>query len=140
MAIYSSILAWRIPMDKGAWQATIHVVAESPSICNNKWTCKTLNQSHINPVNSMPVFSSNFIVFNIISQFCYSVPLYLFPFTPILTFSLPTILVSEILHLGLLRLLNSMPIPLLSPPPFISLQFFNNEFLKRPGQMSNSSS
>ena len=29
MAIHSSILAWRIPMDRGAWWATVHSVAES---------------------------------------------------------------------------------------------------------------
>ena len=29
MAIYSSILAWRIPMDRGAWQATVHRTAKS---------------------------------------------------------------------------------------------------------------
>ena len=29
MATHSSILAWRIPMDRGAWQATVHVVAKS---------------------------------------------------------------------------------------------------------------
>ena len=29
MATYSSILAWRIPMDRGAWQATDHGVAKS---------------------------------------------------------------------------------------------------------------
>ena len=29
MATYSSILAWRIPMDRGAWWATVHGVAES---------------------------------------------------------------------------------------------------------------
>ena len=29
MASHSSILAWRIPMDRGAWQATIHGIAES---------------------------------------------------------------------------------------------------------------
>ena len=29
MAIHSSILAWRIPMDRGAWQATVHGVAKS---------------------------------------------------------------------------------------------------------------
>ena len=29
MATHSNILAWRIPMDTGAWQATIHGVAKS---------------------------------------------------------------------------------------------------------------
>ena len=29
MATHSSILAWRIPMDRGAWWATVHRVAES---------------------------------------------------------------------------------------------------------------
>ena len=28
MAIHSSILAWRIPMDRGAWQAIVHGVAK----------------------------------------------------------------------------------------------------------------
>ena len=28
MATHSSILAWRIPMDRGAWQATIHGVTK----------------------------------------------------------------------------------------------------------------
>ena len=28
MATHSSILAWRIPMDRGAWWATVHGVAE----------------------------------------------------------------------------------------------------------------
>ena len=27
MATHSSILAWRIPMDRGAWQAAVHRVA-----------------------------------------------------------------------------------------------------------------
>ena len=27
MAAHSSIPAWRIPMDRGAWQATVHGVA-----------------------------------------------------------------------------------------------------------------
>ena len=27
MATHSHILAWRIPMDSGAWQATVHGVA-----------------------------------------------------------------------------------------------------------------
>ena len=29
MATHSSILAWRIPMDRGAWQAIVHEVAKS---------------------------------------------------------------------------------------------------------------
>ena len=29
MATHSSILAWKIPMDRGAWQATIHRIAKS---------------------------------------------------------------------------------------------------------------
>ena len=29
MATHSSILAWRIPMDRGAWQSTVHGVAKS---------------------------------------------------------------------------------------------------------------
>ena len=29
MATHSSILAWRIPMDRGAWQATVHGVAKT---------------------------------------------------------------------------------------------------------------
>ena len=28
MATHSSILAWRIPMDRGAWQATVHRIAK----------------------------------------------------------------------------------------------------------------
>ena len=29
MATHSSILAWRNPMDRGAWRATVHGVAKS---------------------------------------------------------------------------------------------------------------
>ena len=29
MATYSSVLAWRIPMDSGAWWITVHVVTKS---------------------------------------------------------------------------------------------------------------
>ena len=29
MATYSSTLAWSIPMDRGAWWATVHRVSES---------------------------------------------------------------------------------------------------------------
>ena len=30
LATHSSILAWRIPMDRAAWQATVHGVSKSP--------------------------------------------------------------------------------------------------------------
>ena len=29
MTTQSSVLAWRIPMDRGAWQATVHGLAKS---------------------------------------------------------------------------------------------------------------
>ena len=29
MATHSTILAWRIPVDRGAWQATVHGVSKS---------------------------------------------------------------------------------------------------------------
>ena len=31
MATHSTIPAWRIPMERGAWQATVHGVRESDS-------------------------------------------------------------------------------------------------------------
>ena len=41
MAIHSTILAWRIPMDRGAWQATIHGVAKSQTpLSNSAHTCR----------------------------------------------------------------------------------------------------
>ena len=35
MATHSSILAWRIPMDRGAWWATVHRVAKSQTQLSN---------------------------------------------------------------------------------------------------------
>ena len=36
MATHSSILAWRIPLDRGAWWAIVHGVTESDMIDNDK--------------------------------------------------------------------------------------------------------
>ena len=41
MATQSSILGWRIPMDRGAWGATVHRVAQSHT------RLKQLNTAHI---------------------------------------------------------------------------------------------
>ena len=37
MAIHSSNLAWRIPMDRGAWQAIVHGItkSKSDSLCDH---------------------------------------------------------------------------------------------------------
>ena len=35
MATYSSILAWRMPMDRGAWWATVHGVTKSQTRLSN---------------------------------------------------------------------------------------------------------
>ena len=35
MATHSSILAWRIPMDREAWQATVHGVTKSQTRLGN---------------------------------------------------------------------------------------------------------
>ena len=35
MAIHSRILAWRIPRDRGSWQATAHEVAKSQTRLSN---------------------------------------------------------------------------------------------------------
>ena len=42
MANHSSLLAWRIPMDRGAWRAPVHEVAKS-------WT--QLNKAHSTTVS-----------------------------------------------------------------------------------------
>ena len=35
MAAHPSILAWRIPIDRGAWRATVHRVAQSRTQLSN---------------------------------------------------------------------------------------------------------
>ena len=35
MAAHSRILAWRIPMDRGAWQATVHGVTEGQTLLSD---------------------------------------------------------------------------------------------------------
>ena len=42
MATHSSILAWRIPMDSGAWWATLHRVAKDQTQMKRLGTCAHL--------------------------------------------------------------------------------------------------
>ena len=41
LATHSSILAWRIPMDRGAWQTRVHGVTKSQIPLNDKEQCST---------------------------------------------------------------------------------------------------
>ena len=44
MAIHSRIIAWKNPMDRGAWQATVHGVAKSQTqLSNFTFTFKKVN-------------------------------------------------------------------------------------------------
>ena len=36
MATHSNILAWRIPMDRGAWRAAVHGVTKSQTRLSNR--------------------------------------------------------------------------------------------------------
>ena len=35
-ATYSNVVAWRIPMDRGAWQAVVHGVAKRQTLLSDK--------------------------------------------------------------------------------------------------------
>ena len=43
MTTHSSILAWRIPMDRGAWQATVHGVTNSQTPRATKCSAACIN-------------------------------------------------------------------------------------------------
>ena len=48
MVTHSSILAWRIPVDRGAWRATVHGVAKSQTRLSNSAqhsSCLTISSS-----------------------------------------------------------------------------------------------
>ena len=38
MAMHSSVLAWRIPMNKGAWRAIVHEVAKESDMAATKYS------------------------------------------------------------------------------------------------------
>ena len=55
MGVHSSIIAWRIPMDRGAWQTTVHGVAKSQTqlsarthtYTNKKYNSKKLTRMRL---------------------------------------------------------------------------------------------
>ena len=51
MATHSSILSWRIPMDRGAWRATIHGVA-------NSWTRLSTSNHKTGTVINIPALQT----------------------------------------------------------------------------------
>ena len=50
MATHSSILAWRIPMDRGAWWVTVHGVSESDTAKVTEHACISQRLYSILPV------------------------------------------------------------------------------------------
>ena len=44
MATHSSILAWRVPMDRGAWRATVHGAAKSQTRLSTAHILVTRNE------------------------------------------------------------------------------------------------
>ena len=55
MAIHSSILAWRIPMDRGAWQATVHGIARA----GHNWVINTHTHRIINTYKQRSLYQLN---------------------------------------------------------------------------------
>ena len=57
MATRSSILSWKIPMDRGTWQATVHGVAKSHTRLNGKAQSTRLNQHEETNKKPLPLTS-----------------------------------------------------------------------------------
>ena len=50
MATHSRILAWRIPVDRGAWQATVHAAAAAAAAAKLLQSCPTM----CDPIDGSP--------------------------------------------------------------------------------------
>ena len=55
MATHSIILAWRIPMDRGAWQTTVHGIAKSQT-----WLCDYVHV-HVHAWKEIFMFTGNLV-------------------------------------------------------------------------------
>ena len=71
MATLSSILAWRIPMDRGAWRATLHGVAKSWIPLSDQHTLWISDRSPLSgvSVDFLPVCDLPFFYFKILCIF-----------------------------------------------------------------------
>ena len=57
MATHSRILAWRLPMERGAWRAIVHGIAESWTHLKQLRTCKLyINRKRTNKKNLRYLF------------------------------------------------------------------------------------
>ena len=64
MGTYSSIVAWRIPMDRGAWWATVHRVAKSQT-----WLSKQPSTAHSRALSILSLYISS-VQFSSVAQSC----------------------------------------------------------------------
>ena len=56
MATHSSILVWRIPVDRGAWRATVHAVTKSWTWLSDYTT--TMLLSHLTSIRKLLVLTN----------------------------------------------------------------------------------
>ena len=66
MATHSSILAWRIPMNKGAWQVTVHRVSNSQTqlrdlACTHARRCRYIPMAHILYLTQLKPYLSDLV-------------------------------------------------------------------------------
>ena len=63
MATHSSILAWRIPMDRGAWWATVHAVTKSRTLLSDYiYICQSPPSNSSHPFSLYYSYSSTLAV------------------------------------------------------------------------------
>ena len=67
MAAHSSILAWRIPMDRGAWLATVHGVTKSQTRLTDKAQNTQPDISEANPLMAIGI-SAYLLIFAKVRQ------------------------------------------------------------------------
>ena len=62
MATHSSVLAWKIPMDRGAWRATVHGVAKSWTRLSN-FTHSLTHSCDLGQISSLGFLTFNLFIY-----------------------------------------------------------------------------